>query len=74
MMSGYCIWVYSTLHGKGNDNSVLQLTVFRKSPIFTVNIWRLIGGHHNELTGNSYHLTVSGFVPSRILYVFYIRI
>ena len=24
--------MYGTLHGKGNDNSVSRLTVFRKSP------------------------------------------
>ena len=26
-------WLYGTVHGKGNDNNVCQLTVFRESLI-----------------------------------------
>ena len=58
--------LYGTLHGKGNDNSVSRLMAFRKSPILSVTFWQLSGGHHDKLTGNGYHLTVSGFAPSHV--------
>ena len=55
-------WTHNTYvwYASWNDNSILWLTVFRKSSSFSVNFLQQSAHHCKALNGNGYRLTVSG--------------
>lgn len=55
---------YGIVHGKGNDNSILWLSVLKNEKLASLseNVWHL--GVDNVLTSNGYLLVVSSFTQS----------